>query len=833
MSDSKTKTAQTGSYPFAEIDSKWRQYWEERDFHKTDLSNLDKKLYSLVMFSYPSGDKLHIGHWYAFALPDTWTRKKRMEGYNTFEPMGFDSFGLPAENYAIKTGIHPAVSTAENIKVIRGQLKEIGAMFDWSRELATSNPDYYKWTQWLFLKLFEKGMAVRKKAPVNWCPSCKTVLANEQVINGLCERCDSQVVRRNLNQWFFRIVEYAERLLKGLDKIDWPEKTKTMQRNWIGRSEGSEIVFTEEKTGERIPVFTTRADTLFGVTYLVLAPEHPLVEKITTSEQKKAVENYIKKTQTLSEIERQSTVAEKTGVFTGSYCVNPINGQRVQIWIADYVLYSYGTGAVMAVPAHDERDWEFAYVFGLEKKQVIEPSDGSSIDIKLGAYTDYGMMVNSGEFDGLSSDEGKKKVTENLKKSGAGEFRITYRFRDWLISRQRYWGAPIPIIHCPNCGDVAVPESDLPVLLPEIDDFKPADDGQSPLAKAKDFINTKCPKCGGPGKRDTDTMDTFVDSSWYFLRYLDPKFEGGPWDQDLARKWLPVDMYIGGAEHSVMHLLYARFFCMFLHDYGLIDFDEPFLKLRHQGMLTSGGAKISKSRGNVINPDYFVSRHGSDTFRMYLMFMGSYEHGGDWDDSGINGISRFLGRVYRLVDQKADSIKAARIVSADNPAKIINPDLNYRLNLTIKRVTEDIENLAFNTAVAALMELLNMLYKLDDEAKSSDDQYYHAIKQMILLLAPMGPHLAEELWQMIGGKPSVFEQSWPGYDPDALQLNTITMAVQVNGKLRGTYDVPADCDEDALFKTASSDDRLAAHLDGKTIVKKIFIKGKLLNIVVK
>ncbi|UCC79250.1 MAG: leucine--tRNA ligase, partial [Candidatus Zixiibacteriota bacterium] len=621
------------SYPFERIDSKWRRYWEETGFHRTNLSDYKNKLYSLVMFSYPSGDKLHVGHSYAFALPDTWTRKKRMEGYNTFEPMGYDSFGLPAENYAIKTGIHPRVSIAENIEYIRKQLKEMGAMLDWSKELATSDPRYYKWTQWLFLKFFEKGMAVRKMAPVNWCPSCNTVLANEQVKDGLCERCDTEITKKNLKQWFFRITEYADRLLEGLDKIDWPEQTKTMQRNWIGRSEGTEIVFTAAKTGEKIPVFTTRADTLFGVTYMVLAPEHPLVETVTSPGHKKEVEDYIRQASKLSEIGRQSTVKEKTGVFTGTYCVNPINGEEVPIWIADYVLVSYGTGAVMAVPGHDQRDWEFATEFGLKIKEVIRPAEDSESDLSKSAFEDYGIMINSGEFNGLSSLEGMKKVTEKLKSLNAGKFRITYKLRDWLISRQRYWGPPIPIIYCEKCGEVAVPEDKLPVLLPDIDDFMPTGNGRSPLAKSEEFVNTYCPKCGGKAERETETMDTFVDSSWYFLRYLDPDYEKGPWDPDLARKWLPVDMYIGGSEHAVMHLLYARFFCMFLKNCGLLHFDEPFLKLRHQGTLTKGGAKISKSRGNVVNPDEFIALYGSDTFRMYLMFMGSYSQGGDWDDT--------------------------------------------------------------------------------------------------------------------------------------------------------------------------------------------------------
>ncbi len=700
------------------------------------------------------------------------------------------------------------------------------------KELATSDPKYYKWTQWLFLQLFKHGKAVRKEAPVNWCPSCKTVLANEQVINGHCERCDTEITHKNLKQWFFRITEYADRLLAGLEKIDWPTKTMAMQRNWIGRSEGSEIDFTVEKIGERIPVFTTRADTLFGVTYIVLAPEHPLVDKIVTPGQKKVVADYIEQSRRLSEIERMSTIKEKTGVFLGCHAINPINGNRLPIWIADYVLASYGTGAVMAVPGHDQRDWEFATKFGLEIKQVIAPIDGSSFDLSKAAYEEYGNMVNSEDFDGLESAIGVKRVTEKLKKNRQGDFKINYKLRDWLISRQRYWGAPIPIIVCPNCGDVAVPDDQLPVLLPEISDFRPTDDGKSPLARSPEFVHTTCPHCGQPAEREVETMDTFVDSSWYFLRYLDPDYDEGPWRRDLAKKWLPVDMYIGGAEHAVMHLMYARFFCMFLHDIGLTDFDEPFTKLRHQGTITSKGAKISKSRGNTISPDYFVSHYGSDTFRMYLMFMGSYSLGGDWDDSGINGIARFLGRVYRLIHGNAEGLRShLRLTYSD--IKVKDAQLNHRLNLSIKRATEDIENLDFNTAISADMELVNDLYKIIDDSKPKSDLFYYALKQLILIMAPLAPHLGEELWHLGGGSGSVFDQKWPSYDPAALELSTVTMVVQINSKLRGSFDVAVDITEEQLFELALKDEHTAKYLDGKQVVKRIFVAGKLLNIVVR
>jgi leucyl-tRNA synthetase len=830
MSGNKSKN--TGAYPFQTVEPKWRKFWTESGLHKVDLNRAENKLYMLVMFSYPSGEKLHVGHWYNYGPADTWSRKKKMEGFNVFEPMGYDSFGLPAENFAIKSGIHPAISTAENVDYIRDQLKQIGAMYDWSKELATSDPKYYKWTQWLFLQFFKNGKAVRKEAPVNWCPSCKTVLANEQVINGRCERCDTEITHKNLKQWFLKITEYADQLLYGLDKLDWPAKTVAMQRNWIGRSEGTEIYFQVEKAGERIPVFTTRADTLFGVTYMVLAPEHPLVEKLATPDRKKAVADYIDQSRKLSEIERMSTVKEKTGVFIGSYAINPINGDRLPIWIADYVLLTYGTGAVMAVPGHDQRDWEFATKFGLEIKKVIEPLDDSTIDLGKAAYEKYGRMVNSEQFDGFDSADGIKGVTEKLKDMGHGDFRVNYKLRDWLISRQRYWGAPIPIIKCQKCGDVAVPEDRLPVLLPDISDFGPTSDGQSPLARSPEFVKTTCPGCGGPAERETETMDTFVDSSWYFLRYLNPDYEQGPWPDDLARKWLPVDMYIGGAEHAVMHLMYARYFCMYLHDIGLTHFDEPFPKLRHQGVITNKGAKMSKSRGNVINPEFFLDRYGSDAFRMYLMFMGSYSLGGDWDETGINGISRFLGRAYRLVVQNAGEVKN-RLNLTYSDIKDNDVSLNYRMNLTIKRAGDDTDALEFNTAISAFMELVNELYKIADEKRLKTDLYYYAIKQLILIMAPYAPHLGEELWHISGGTGSVFGQKWPSYDPQALELTKITMVVQINGKLRGSFDVPADITEGDLFDMAKADERTSKYIEGKQIVKRIFVPGKLLNIVVR
>jgi leucyl-tRNA synthetase len=821
----------SNQYPFAEIEAKWRKIWREKGLYKTDFNKTGKKLYCLVMFPYPSGDKMHIGQWYNYGPTDTWARLKRMQGYNVFFPMGYDAFGLPAENFAIKHKVHPAVSTKANIEYFKKQLEQIGSMINWESEVVTCQPDYYKWTQWVFLKLYEKGLAYRKEAPVNWCPSCKTVLANEQAIDGLCERCGSDITRKNLTQWFFKITAYAERLLAGHEKLDWPSKTILMQKNWIGRSEGSEIVFKEADSGQSISVFTTRADTLFGVTYMVLAPEHPLVENITTANQKEAVAAYQDQARKSSEIDRLSAVREKTGVFTGSYAINPINGDKIPIWIADYVLATYGTGAVMAVPGHDERDWEFATKYKLPIKTVIVPTDQKEIDLTKCAFVEYGQLTNSGEFNGVSSENAIKQITAELEKAGLGKATISYRFRDWLISRQRYWGAPIPIVFCPKCGEVAVPEKDLPILLPEITDFRPTETGESPLARSDEFVNINCPKCGGPAKRSTETMDTFVDSSWYFLRYVNPHFDKGPWDNDRVNQWLPVDFYVGGAEHAVMHLMYARFVNMCLHDLGLIHFDEPFVRLRHQGIITSKGAKISKSKGNVINPDSFIESFGSDTFRVYLMFMGSYVDGGDWDDSGINGAARFIGRVYRLIDKHLGDIKPmTKKAYAD--INTVDKELKYYLNHTIQKVGRDIDSLDYNTAVAALMEFLNQLYNRSDSGNISDLFKYSLIKY-IQLLAPLAPHLAEELWSRLGYTESVFDSGWPQFDQSALEMETVTIAVQISGKLRGTFDVAKDISKEDLLKLVKSDERVARHLEGKQIIKEIIVPGKLVNIVTK
>jgi leucyl-tRNA synthetase len=821
----------SNQYPFADIEAKWRKIWREKGLYKTDFSKSDKKLYCLVMFPYPSGDKMHIGQWYNYGPTDTWARLKKMQGFNVFFPMGYDAFGLPAENFAIKHKVHPAVSTKANIEYFKKQLEQIGSMINWDSEVVTCEPEYYKWTQWVFLKLYEKGLAYRKEAPVNWCPSCNTVLANEQAIDGKCERCGSDITRKNLTQWFFKITAYAERLLAGHDKLDWPTKTILMQKNWIGRSEGSEIIFKEETTGQPIPVFTTRADTLFGVTYVVLAPEHPQVDNFSTAEYKQAVSAYQEQARKSSEIDRLSVVREKTGVFTGSYAINPINGERIPIWIADYVLATYGTGAVMAVPGHDQRDWEFATKYKLPIKPVIVPNGESEIDISKAAYEEYGQLINSAEFNGSSSEDAIKKITSKLEKSGQGKGTISYRFRDWLISRQRYWGAPIPIIFCPKCGEVPVPEKDLPVLLPEITDFRPTETGESPLARSTDFVDVKCPKCGGPARRSTETMDTFVDSSWYFLRYVNPHYDKGPWDNDRVKRWLPVDFYVGGAEHAVMHLMYARFVNMCLHDLGLIDFDEPFIKLRHQGIITSKGAKISKSKGNVINPDSFIDAYGSDTFRVYLMFMGSYTDGGDWDDSGINGAARFLGRIYRLIERHLDEIKPY-INKSYAEIKADDKELKYYLNHTIQKTGQDIDSLDYNTAVAAMMEFLNQLSSRSESGKISDLFLYSLLKY-IQLLAPLAPHLAEELWSRSGHSESVFNSGWPQFDEKALEMETVTVAVQIGGKLRGTIEVAKDISKEELLRLAKADEKISRYLIGKQVIKEIVVPGKLVNLVIK
>ncbi|MGI6706022.1 MAG: leucine--tRNA ligase [Clostridia bacterium] len=808
-----------------EIESKWQKKWEETQLYKFNPERVDKKLYCLEMFSYPSGAKLHVGHWYNYGPTDSWARMKRMQGYEVFQPMGFDAFGLPAENYAIQTGIHPQDSTLANIETMKKQLKAMGAMFDWDYEVITCVPEYYRWNQWLFLQLYKNGLAYRKEAPVNWCPSCNTVLANEQVVDASCERCGTEVTKKNLTQWFFKITEYADELLEKLDTLDWPEKTKMMQRNWIGRSTGGEIDFRLADRDVSFTVFTTRADTLFGVTYVVLAPEHPLVGQITTEEQREAVERYQKYAAKASEIDRLSTTREKTGVFTGTYAINPINGSKVPIWVADYVLYTYGTGAVMAVPGHDERDYEFAQKYNLPIERVIKGPEG--VDDSL-PYVDDGFMVNSGSFDGLSTEDGKKKVIETLASEGKGRFKVNYRLRDWLVSRQRYWGTPIPIIYCDDCGIVPVPEEDLPVLLPYDVDFTP--DGKSPLAKHEEFLHTSCPQCGKAAARDADTLDTFVCSSWYYLRYPDNKNDQKAFDSEWINKMLPVDKYVGGPEHACMHLLYARFILKALRDMGYVDFDEPFLSLTHQGIILGpDGNRMSKSKGNVISPDEYIQQYGSDVFRMYLMFGFSYVEGGAWSDDGIKAIDRFLDRIERLVEWTKE-IKASP--SSDKMERA-EKELNYARHFAIRGVTEDADKFQFNTAIARMMELVNSLYKYDADVENKNTRLFEeTVRDLILLIAPFAPHFAEEMWESMGYEYSVFNQKWPEYDPKVLEKDVVELGVQVNGKIRGRVEVPADLSEEEVRKIVLADPRIQSYVEGKTIRKLILIKNRIVNIVV-
>jgi leucyl-tRNA synthetase len=814
-------------YPHTEIESRWQKFWEEKQVYKTDFSRMDKKFYHLNMFIYPSGAKLHTGHWYHYGPSDSWARYKRLKGYNVFEPMGYDAFGLPAENYAIQTGIHPQDSTLKNIKDIKEQLERIGCMYDWQAELMTCSPEYYKWNQWLFLQLYKKGLAYRRKAPVNWCPKDQTVLANEQVHDGKCERCETDVIQKNLSQWFFKITDYAEELLQGLDTINWPDKTKLMQRNWIGKSIGAEVDFRCDGSDDRIRIFTTRPDTLFGATYMVLAPEHPLVDKLTTGKYKTKVDEYKDSIKSLTEIERTSTVKEKTGVFTGAYAINPVNNKKIQIWIADYVLQTYGTGAIMAVPGQDERDWEFAEKFDLPIIRTVQPPD----DFDGKAYLEDGPAINSDFLNGLIVEDAIKKINDWLEEKGIGKATINYRLRDWLISRQRYWGTPIPIIHCENCGEVPVSENELPVELPYDVDFKLG--GESPLARNEKFINVKCPKCGGNAKRDPDTMDTFVDSSWYYFRFLNPNFSEGIFDQSIADKWVPVDMYVGGAEHATMHLLYARFIHKFLRDFGIAKGDEPFQTLVHQGTITNAGAKMSKSKGNVVNPDAFTSKYGSDVFRLYLMFMGPYDMGGDWSDKGILGTDRFVNRVYDLFNEYKDLLNQTNAKEKYDSNSLSDPDkfIYRKVNQTLHKVDEEINHFRFNTATASLMELLNIFKEL---SMCSKEMQLFALQRLALMVSPLAPHLGEECWGLLGNSTSLFEKPlWYAVDKTALVEDTISIAVQVNGKVRATVEVSMDSEQEAVKKLVFSEDKVIKHTADKNIIKEIYVKNKIYNIVVK
>jgi len=816
------------NYPFKKVEDKWRKLWKERGTNRVDLNRVENKKYVVVMFSYPSEKKLHIGHWWNYTGTDIYARFNRMKGYNVFEPMGFDAFGLPAENFAVQHGVHPGTTTRNSVKLIREQLNQIGAMYDWDKEVNTSEPEYYKWTQWLFLQLFKTGSAYRKKSPVNWCPKCMTVLANEQVLsNGSCERCDTIVETRDLKQWFFRITDFADQLIDDLDDLDWPESTKVVQKHWIGRSEGTEIIFKVAGSSDLIHTFTTRADTLFGVTYVVLAPEHELVGKITTYEQKSEVKQYIADARAKSDIERLSADKAKTGVFTGAYAINPVSGEEVPVWIADYVLSTYGTGAVMAVPAHDQRDFEFSRKYGLPVKWVIASSNPSDELPKDKAYEEHGVMHDSGQFDGLSSDEGMKAVTKWLEENNSGKATVSYRLRDWSVSRQRYWGAPIPIVYCPKCGIVPVPEKDLPVVLPEdIEDFTPR--GTSPLGAIDSFMNVACPKCGEDAKRDPDTMDTFVDSSWYFLRYPSTDFHDRPFDAERTRNWLPIDVYIGGPEHRTGHLIYARYITKFLNSIGMIDFNEPAKRMIHQGIIAHKGERMSKSKGNVINPDGFIEEYGVDCFRMYAMFMGDFTIGGEWSDEGIVGIKRFQNRVWRLVTQWAPKIK-------DIKDEILEPDpeINRTLHYTIKEVTNGLEQFQFNTSISRIMELVNALYLYIAEPKKVNRPFLKdTLERLVMLLGPLASHLCEELWETLGHQGSLFDQKWSQWDEDVLKRETVTVAIQINGKMITTIEIAKGSSEDEVLEEALKIEKVKRRISNKKIRRKVFIKDRILNVVV-
>ena len=815
------------SYNPTEVEKKWQERWEADKLYQTRNDDPRPKWYALTMFPYTSGD-FHIGHWYAIAPYDTHTRFKRMQGYNVLSPIGFDSFGLPAENAAIKRGIHPHTWTMGNIERMRRQIKSIGGMFDWSREVITCYPEYYKWNQWFFLQFYKKGLAYRAKASSWWCPSCQTVLANEQVLaNGTCERCSSVVAKKDLEQWFFRITKYAEELLDFSKTVDWPERIKIMQRNWIGRSEGVELSFdiSSYKLPEKeIRVFTTRPDTVYGVKFMVLAPEHPLVEKLTTPAQKAAVQAYVEASRRVSEIDRLSTEREKNGVFTGAYCINRFNDEKVPIWIADYVLLTYGTGCVMAVPAHDTRDFAFAKKYSLPVKVVIRPPEWDGGDLKE-AYVESGPMVNSGPFDGTPGEKALGAIAEYAEKKGFGKRTVSYRLRDWLLSRQRYWGTPIPVVYCDKDGIVLVPEKDLPVLLPEDAEFRPT--GESPLLFHKGFLKTTCPKCHGPARRETDTMDTFVDSSWYWYRYCSPHFDGAPFDKAIVKKWCPVDQYTGGAEHAVMHLLYSRFFVKAVRDVGLVEHDEPFLRLFNQGIiLGEDHDKMSKSRGNVVNPDDYVSKLGADAVRCFLMFVGPWDQGGSWSSTGIEGISRWLNRLWTVATHDINQLKGA------SPDESAVKELKRITHKTIKRVTQDDEKFRYNTMLAALMEYTNYLGKVWESKSVGATSWNESVDALLLLLAPAAPHLAEELWAQRGRPYSIHNQHWPSYNEALAKDDEVTLVVQVNGKLRDKITVPASISEDEARSLALASDKVKPHLDGKEVRRVIYVPGKLVNVVV-
>ncbi|MBF0216192.1 MAG: leucine--tRNA ligase [Candidatus Omnitrophica bacterium] len=817
------------NYNFTEIEKKWQKKWKEAGLFTVDVKDIKNKYYCLMMFPYPSA-ALHVGHGRNYIIGDVVARYMKMKGYNVLSPMGFDAFGLPAENAAIKNGVHPEDSTMKNISTMKRQLDSWGVLYDWAREVASCKSEYYKWTQWIFLKLFEKGLAYKKKAFVNWCPSCNTVLANEQVVDDSCERCDTAVEQKDLEQWFFRITDYAQRLLDDIGKLgDWPEKVKTMQRNWIGRSEGVNIDFPVDGTDIKLTCFTTRVDTVFGCTYMVLAAEHPLIDKLVENgPDKLKIMDFIKEVRTISKIERGGAVGDKNGIFTGRYVINRMTGKKIPLWIADYVLMEYGTGAVMAVPAHDQRDFDFARKYELPLEVVIDnPKESLNAGSMTAAYEDPGILVNSGDFNGLLSDTAKTKIAEYMESNGIGRRSVHFRLRDWLISRQRYWGAPIPIIYCGKCGTVPVPEKDLPVKLPKVVEFRPT--GESPLKYAPDFMDTRCPACGGKAAREIDTMDTFVDSSWYFLRYISPGIDDRAFDTDDVNNWLPVDQYIGGVEHAILHLLYSRFITKVIADMGYIAFDEPFKRLFTQGMIVKDGAKMSKSKGNVVAPDSLIERYGADTVRLYTLFIGPPEKDAEWSDQGVEGAYRFIKRMWYVFDLMDNSAPGGE----GNPKA--GKEVICKMHATIKKVTEDIEGeFHFNTAISAVMELVNGIYSAVNEygADSLSEKLLESVMRNItLLVAPFVPHVAEEMWQKLGGKVSVFKSEWPAYDPELLLTDTVEIPVQFNGKLRGKVEVERGLGEDRLREIISGDEKIALWLKGVKIKKWVILPDKLVNIV--
>jgi len=801
-------------YNFKELESKWRSYWEEIDLYKTGDDPEKPKYYILDYFPYPSGDGLSVGHCRNYVPTCVAARFKRMRGFNVLHPMGWDAFGLPAENYAIKHGVHPRITTAKHNANYKRQMQLIECSYDWSREFSSTDPDYYRWTQWYFLLLFKRGLAYQAMGSQWWCPIDKTILANEQVENGRCWRCDSLVTKKKLKQWYFRITDYADRLVDDLETVDWPQPIKIMQRNWVGRSEGAEVIFKvrrPENQGSaeehRIPTFTTRPDTLFGVTFLILAPEHPLVKELTADDQRSEVAAYVDDAIRMTDLDRMAVDKEKTGVFTGAYAAHPLTGAGIPIWVADYVMMEYGSGAIMGVPGHDTRDFEFARRFDLPIIEVISP-DGEEYGIDQ-CFVEKGIMINSGDFSGQSSEEGGESIIQNLARQELGEARVSYRMHDWLISRQRYWGAPIPIVHCHDCGSVAVPDHDLPVLLPEIDDFEPTGDGRSPLARIEDWVNTPCPQCGEPAARETDTMDGFACSSWYFLRFASPEYSEGPFEPEATRYWMPVDTYVGGAEHAVMHLLYARFWTKVMFDAELLPYDEPFSELKNQGVLhAADGFRMSKSKGNVVTPDEVVAVHGADALRAFILFIGPFDGDVIWDDTNIRGVDRFLERFWNGFARE--------------------------MHRVIKRVTEDLENFKFNTAIAALMQYLNFLYDHQEEGIGAD-LWREAIETITILLCPIAPFITEEIWQEVLGHTgeSVHQMRWPSYQEELIAADEMVMMIQINGRLRDKIMVPAKIADDELQEEVLERSKVKRYLEGKEVRRFIIVPEKLVNIVIK